>query len=273
LLKIQQNYLKKFENISFYFTQMVENQKSDIEIDGSFINIKGEENYVNILKKTVKSMKYIYENIDFDFLIRTNISTVINIELLKEFLINIPKEKYYGGHNETLNWFDIGITDYTHFGTKFVCGFNIILSKDMVKIICDNENKLNYNIIDDISIAIFIKENFPTILEQLTHDPCILFSNFFYCNHKFNFNYIFYRNRKYSQFLNENRTEDLIAIIILTDKFTPKKKYMVSSISMMNLFFKFDIEIDELNNYDNIKKIDLPFSDANIYFDNITLNI
>lgn len=218
MLEIQQKYLKKFENIVFYFTKMVNNQELDIEIIDNFINIKGEEIFLNILDKTVKSMKYIYNNYEFDYLIRTNISTIVNIKKLEDFLMNAPKENYYGCcWYLNLNWLDNrgGIIDSTYFGTKYAQGTNIIFSKDIVKNICENSELLNYNILDDVAFGIFVNKYNTDAIEISSKYP----SSMLFTDNDSNISneYVFYRNRRDENTPNEDRNNDIKTMLYLVE--------------------------------------------------------
>jgi len=164
MLKVQQAYYKNFkEHITYYFIQFRE-QPEDIIIneETSFIYIKGKEGIMNILKKTVIAMDYVLQNYDFDFLVRTNISTVTDIYNLGDFLTKVAKTKYYGGgHVLELKWG----TNYSVYGTVYVQGTGIIFSRDIVEDICKNRDKLENNIIDDVSIGRYIKKYHNDIFE------------------------------------------------------------------------------------------------------------
>ena len=62
MLDIQQKYLQKFQNITFYFTQMVEDQTTKVEIDNNFINVKGEETFLNILETITLTILLIFSS-------------------------------------------------------------------------------------------------------------------------------------------------------------------------------------------------------------------
>jgi hypothetical protein len=165
MLKLQQAYYKNFENdIVYYFIQFREDQIQDIVInsDTHFIYIKGKEGIMNILKKTTIAMDYVLKNHDFDFLVRTNISTITDVYNLGDFLTQIPNTKYYGGgHVLELKWG----TNYSLFGTVYVQGTGIIFTRDIVEDICKNRDKLENNIIDDVSIGRYIKKYHNDIFE------------------------------------------------------------------------------------------------------------
>ena len=200
--------LEKFYNtyinddFHFYFTQFRESQIDDVELEDRTIYIKGQETHLNILKKTVKSFELINKTHDYDFCIRTNISTIVDINNLNKFLNSIPKTNIYcGGCVYLIDRLDIpfGVVDKSFFGKLFVQGTSIILSKDIVQSMCNKKDKINYNIIDDVSIGLFIEEYHNNILADSKKN-----------NAKFNFtgqydlNAVFYRNK------HNNRSSDIL---------------------------------------------------------------
>jgi len=161
---ILKKFYSKFKNndVYYYFTQFREKQTETIELIDNDIYVKGNESAMNILDKTIKSFELMNKlHIDYDFLIRANISTIIDINNLLIFLNSLPKNNIYcGGCKLNLQWLDpnYGIVDDTLFGLNYIQGTSIILSKNIVESICNNKDKLNYKIIDDVSIGLFIKE-------------------------------------------------------------------------------------------------------------------
>jgi hypothetical protein len=61
MMNLQKKYIHNFNNVDSYFIQMRENQISDIEIEDDIIFVKGEENFLTILYKTIKSIEYLFE--------------------------------------------------------------------------------------------------------------------------------------------------------------------------------------------------------------------
>lgn len=164
MLKLQQAYYKNFQPyITYYFIQFRE-QSEDIMINEEthFLYIRGQEGIMNILKKTAIAMDYVTKKHEFDFLVRTNISTVIDIYNLGDFLASVPKTNYYGGgHVLELKWG----TNYSLYGTIYVQGTGIILSRDIVEDMSKNCDKLENNIVDDVSIGVYIKKYHNDIFE------------------------------------------------------------------------------------------------------------
>uniref|UniRef100_A0A6C0D9Z7 Uncharacterized protein n=1 Tax=viral metagenome TaxID=1070528 RepID=A0A6C0D9Z7_9ZZZZ len=168
MMILQRKYIHNFEEVDSFFVQMRENQENNIEIEGDMIFVKGTEAYLNILYKTIQSIEYLFSKKKYNFLIRTNISTIVNIPQLLIKLNTFPSKNMYSGSlSKKLCWLDIngGITDSKLWGTEFIVGISIILSFDLVNFLIENKDKLDYNIIDDVSLGYFIKNYSPESLE------------------------------------------------------------------------------------------------------------
>lgn len=216
MLEIQKEYLNFFKDeIIFYFCQMKNNISNEIEVDNNFIYVKGEEKLLNVLKKTIISMKYIIQKHDIDFLIRTNISTIVNIIQLKKIIHMLPKVNFYGGgHFLNLQWlsYENGIYDNSLFGTFYVQGTSIIFSKDIVENICNNMDKLRYDLIDDLALGVYISTYYSHILDYsmiLSYELLSMFNIKENSNIKLTENYLFYRNRIEAFKSNEKRIKDI----------------------------------------------------------------
>lgn len=205
MLKVQQRYVHKHNNVDSFFVKFNNLQNEDIIINDDIISVKGEEFYLNILYKTIKSFELLLSN-NYDFFIRSNISTIIDIEKLICYLENIPRTNFYGGSTYKLQWLDppFGIIDETYRGLTFVKGTNIILSTDLVNNIVINKDKINYSIIDDVFISIYLHNNVPQGVTNLFKYK-VSYTHTNIDNYKeIQKKYIFYRNRS------NNRYNDVI---------------------------------------------------------------
>jgi hypothetical protein len=116
MLNIQRKYIHNFKDFAdCYFIQMRENQEKEAIIEEDIIYVKGEENYLNILHKTIVSLDLLFKSGNYDFLIRSTVATIIDIPKLLIYLNNVPREKIYTGAGFfwNLKWLDIkyGIVD------------------------------------------------------------------------------------------------------------------------------------------------------------------
>jgi hypothetical protein len=186
LLEIHRDNLSKHRfiknnNIDYFFITFDENLTDDFKLIDDILFVKGKEDYMNILEKTIKSL-YFFINIQnkyYDFIIRTNISSAFNFKLLHNYLTSIPKTNIYiGGIFFCLDWNDekFNITKETiqTYGLhklNFFQGTCIILSNDIVTYMLNNSNKLQYDIIDDVAIGLFIKTYLPNAYLTFTNVP------------------------------------------------------------------------------------------------------
>jgi len=125
-------------------------------IEDSHIYVDVEEEYSNILQKTIIGIQYLIEFVDFDLIIRTNVSTYFEDAKIRKMVENIDLGKnFFGGYVESCQ-------DYFGEGQKsfnFVSGTGIFLTKSTAKSLC----KMNYQdyigIPDDVAISHFMKKN------------------------------------------------------------------------------------------------------------------
>jgi hypothetical protein len=212
MLELQRKYIHSNPNVTSYFIQF-RSQTQPIEIVNDFIYIRGIETRMKITEKTLLSLKYLLETkgLEFDFIIRTNISTIINFTQLFTYLDSIPKLNIYcTGHLLNLQWTDhtSGITNKKLFGTLFAAGTSIILSPDVANFMIKNIDKFRHDIIDDVAIGIFMKDYLPDVLTNLKNfKASYLITN---PNIKINdsINYVFIRNRINNH--ENKRNQDLI---------------------------------------------------------------
>ncbi len=97
-----------------------------------------------ILNKTIKSFEILLKE-NYDYIMRTNLSTFIVVDNLLKILKSFDKTNVYAGY--------IGY----HYDTIFIAGCGFILSSDNVKYIVKNKNKLNILEPDDVAIGQLIK--------------------------------------------------------------------------------------------------------------------
>lgn len=210
---IMQNILRKYlvtTKIKYYFYCYKENISSDYVIDDDIIFIKGRETYIpGILNKTLEAIK-ICKNIDFDYLIRTNISTVVNFDLLESYL-NKTHIDYGSGQILNLQWFDYGcgIYDTRYFGSIYAGGTCIVMSKTSIELLISKNNEIDMTVIDDLSIGILFNRYhiYPTDMSSIKYNV----SNY-------DSETIFYRNRR------NDRIDDQKAMINVILKLINKQQ-------------------------------------------------
>ena len=158
-------YYKTFSNLRTIYCMNDPDLAQDCCLKEDIFYMKDKENYIPaVLTKTIKTFTYIIQNIDlseFDYIIRSNISTIIDFHELEIELSKHPVDFYAGGNIMELQWVGGGIEDSKHFGTLFAQGSGIVFTKETVQFIVKNQHLINYKVVDDVSLAIFLKENWP----------------------------------------------------------------------------------------------------------------
>jgi hypothetical protein len=141
-------YMRKYlNNINFFFVESDPNIIPEMEIIGNDIFVKCKETYTpGIFIKTIKALKYINDNYNYDYLIRTNSSSFFNIENMLKYLSNLPKEKFAIG-------FTLNIPKYGNF----LHGTSIIITKDISYYLYQYYNKNYLKIADDVLISLILK--------------------------------------------------------------------------------------------------------------------
>ena len=118
----------------------------------NLININQEETYIpGILDKTISAFQFINENYQYQSVIRTNVSSFIIlkqiIEISKE--LHQKKEFLYAGKR------NIAMYKRIHY----ISGALFWINKRTLEFILNNQNSLNKNLIDDLSIGELITTN------------------------------------------------------------------------------------------------------------------
>jgi hypothetical protein len=172
--KIWRKYMNKCNpNIRSFFIKNEPTLNEDIIAINDTIYIKENENYIpGILSKTIKSIQYCLNNFDFDYIYRTNLSSFLNLYKINDFI-----------NNNTLNYGGV-IGDFK--GIKYASGSGFFLSKDTCIYLCKNNNLLDYNLIDDVSIGNFLNKTYNIFfidrcnINCLENDKFIINNNIFH---------------------------------------------------------------------------------------------
>jgi hypothetical protein len=145
---------------NFYQKQNETWNSIDVEGVDVFFNINGGSNkeikdhfIINDLPETVPNEGYKIINCfektldwDYDYIYHTNSSSYIDKELLYNWLLDKPRENFYSGV--------IGNYQGHQFGSG--CGFTI--SKDVVKLILDNQNDWEHGLSDDATLGVLLSK-------------------------------------------------------------------------------------------------------------------
>lgn len=122
-------YINKCPNeIKVYFiygkTDLIPNKEYDL----IFPNI--EENYrTGLTLKTIAAMEWVNQNWNYDYLVRTNLSSFWDFYALLDSIKNFPRERFYAGPLRYKN-------------PQFIGGNAVVMSKDVVHMFTENKNKI-----------------------------------------------------------------------------------------------------------------------------------
>jgi len=135
------SYMNAHPSIDSYFIEYRGETGDDQEVllEKNTLYFKGEESFANILAKTYYSFHYFMHQTEkkYDFIVRTNLSTVCDLNALMYFLEGLAsKERIYSGI--CMPFYNLESLDYWF---NFVSGMGIILSRDVVEILLDPANR------------------------------------------------------------------------------------------------------------------------------------
>lgn len=218
MLEIQKSYNNSNNNIDIerYFIAFEETLCEDIKVIEDIIYIKGKETYINILYKTIKSLDYFINklNKNYDYIIRSNISTIINFNNLFIYLSQLPKTNIYiGGNLEILRWqlqtYEICENKQeqrnSFYGLKYIQGIGIIFSYDVIKNLLEFSESFEYDIVDDVKLGLLIRNYLPEVYKNIDILPLAKVSY----NNLEN-DSVFIRNRTYDRLLDVHNMRNIV---------------------------------------------------------------
>lgn len=126
IVPIPEYYLKQFKANVFIFDSM--------------------NGWDQILPNTIGAFESISKLHNYDYIIRTNLSSYWNAMATIKLIRNLPKKGLYAGPVQEVN------------GLRWVEGDAIILSSDVIQILLQNKKLIDSRIIDDVSIALTLKK-------------------------------------------------------------------------------------------------------------------
>jgi hypothetical protein len=199
MYKITKQYYQQFHNVTTIYYTFSESIQDAYQIIDGILYLPGKETYTpGILDKTIKAFEFVKDK-SFDYLIRSNISTIINFNHLSSILIQYPVN-FGGGIVYTHTW---GGKNHERYNTHFPSGTTIILSKPMLIGLLDKKDKINYNIIDDLEIGYVIEKEFPYL-------PFYSLEHYFaYVDEKTDIDQLDYTNTIFYRNKSDNRKHDI----------------------------------------------------------------
>jgi len=159
--KITQKYYNTFSNVDTFYYCYSPDLETNYKVKDNILYIKGSETYIHgILKNTISAFEYFKDQLsNYDYVIRSNISTIVRFDLLSDYL----KKK--------INPVQYACALCFRGDVKYSSGTTITLSSSVVSTIIENKEKIDYSIIDDMSIGKFIMKNMPDVkMDELFPD-------------------------------------------------------------------------------------------------------
>ncbi len=135
--KVWSTYMNSNSQIECYFIQYRDGPQ---EIEGNTFWLNGVESFSAILTKTLDSLEFLSKN--YDFIVRTNLSSIWNFKVLIDHLETLPKEGVYNGF----------IGHFNNF--QFASGSGYIMTPDIGQILLQNRKIAeNYPELDDVAVG------------------------------------------------------------------------------------------------------------------------
>lgn len=133
----------KFENVDFWSYTASTDNKYHVNKKLHRLEVPVDDSIRGTYEKTVKTFNLLKQlRIEFDYIFRTNCSTYVNAELLRDFVEIIDDKKIYSGSIYCSNN-GTGPYEWCLYGI----GNSLLLSKFWIDVICDNpvEKYKKYN--------------------------------------------------------------------------------------------------------------------------------
>jgi hypothetical protein len=145
-------------NIPAYFITL--DNVPEITLDGDTLRIPGIETYENILLKTLIAIDYFTNRNSYDFVIRTNISSIWDYPQLLTKLSTLPKTNLY-----------CGLPGGVRGDMSYVSGSGMILTPDVCKKLIDSKDVLlGFGNIDDVDIGLMCYQLSIPVTVEKRHD-------------------------------------------------------------------------------------------------------
>jgi hypothetical protein len=210
---ITKKYYSKFSNVKTIYYRFDENIIKEYELKDNILLIRGKETYIpGILDKTVSAFQYIDNHYEFNYVIRSNISTIIDFDLLTEYLQKTSIQ--YGGGLKNIISGDKNHPDLENLA--YASGTSIIFSKSVLKEFLNKKQHIRNDLIDDVSIGLLMRDYLPNIRQHYIPENRFIFIPDEKGDHSKitniikNKSYIFYRNRQPDRKIDVKQMETII---------------------------------------------------------------
>ena len=154
--KIWSSYMNSNSDIDAFFIQYRDGPQ---ELIGNTFWLNGTESFDGIFTKTIDSIDFFLNKTHYDFVVRTNLSSVWNFKVLIKYLKTLPTKGVYSGF--------IG----NHNGILFASGSGFIMSNDICRLLVKNKHlKEEYYALDDVTIGYILNKHGIKLINNSRND-------------------------------------------------------------------------------------------------------
>ena len=137
--EVWSKYMNSNPQIDCYFMQYRDGPQA---VEGNTIWLEGEESIQKIISKTIDCMDYFLTKQSYDFVVRTNLSSVWNFNVLLKYLETLPRDKVYNGF--------VGNYKNVRYGS----GSGYIMTPDICRVLIENRTIAeSYPELDDVAVG------------------------------------------------------------------------------------------------------------------------
>ena len=148
-------HYNKYNSVKFHFIELMEYEFPVTDViafnDYHRLIFRGSDSlYPGCMDKTIKGLEYERENIyngKYDYIIRTNISSIINIKLLADNINSLSVKYDYMGSIENLYRYGNIVTNDELASKHYASGTMIVMSPHFAKLIMNNSKKVKFKYI------------------------------------------------------------------------------------------------------------------------------
>lgn len=140
--EIWMKYMNSSPKIDSYFMEY-DLHRENMSIENNTIYIRGKESYhPGMRDKSIDCFDHFLKTSHYDFIVRTNLSSLWNYTALLNYLETLPRVGLYAGARGVYN------------NVIYASGAGFIVSPDIAKLIVDNRKLMeSYNYVDDVDIG------------------------------------------------------------------------------------------------------------------------
>jgi hypothetical protein len=170
------------KTISYYFLNATQPDLEDhqVLVNSDVIETRHHPDFnQRITEKTQLGIQYCCENITFDYLLRTNLSSFYNLNGLIQHLETLEPKNIYAGKITTQYYLDESGSQQAF---SFCSGSGFFLSRDVCQKIVQRQQLVSKRLIDDVWIRLLLED-----VPMLDIQRCDLIKIGQYCSNTLNF--------------------------------------------------------------------------------------